>query len=77
MLYGFLAVRRNVQLVTSVLVLPQRQAALVAKQAAEVAMLSNTGSASGSESVGTKSNTTPLVFRLVKKVLVSKSRSCS
>jgi probable F420-dependent oxidoreductase len=41
-LYGFLAAcTENVELVTSVMVLPQRQAALVAKQAAEVAMLTN------------------------------------
>ena len=41
-LYGFLAAcTENVELVTSVMVLPQRQAALAAKQAAEVAMLSN------------------------------------
>lgn len=41
-LYGFLAAcTQSIDLVTSVLVLPQRQAALVAKQAAEVAMLSN------------------------------------
>ncbi len=40
-LYGFLAaVTQRVELVTSVMVLPQRQAALAAKQAAEVAMLS-------------------------------------
>jgi len=40
-LYGFLAaVTRQVELVTAVLILPQRQAVLVAKQAAEVAVLS-------------------------------------
>jgi probable F420-dependent oxidoreductase len=40
-IFGFLAaVTRTIELVTSVLVLPQRQAALVAKQAAEVDLLS-------------------------------------
>jgi probable F420-dependent oxidoreductase len=40
-LFGFLAACTNrVELVTAVLILPQRQAVLVAKQAAEVAMLS-------------------------------------
>lgn len=40
-LFGYLAaVTRNVELVTAVLVLPQRQTALVAKQAAEVDLLS-------------------------------------
>ena len=41
-LFGFLAaVTETLELVTSVLILPQRQAVLVAKQAAEVAVLSN------------------------------------
>ena len=41
-LYGFLAaVTETVDLVTSVMILPQRQAVLAAKQAAEVAVLSN------------------------------------
>ena len=41
-LYGFLAaVTTRTELVTSVMVLPQRQAALAAKQAAEVAILSD------------------------------------
>lgn len=40
-LFGFLAAcTQRVELVTAVLILPQRQAVLVAKQAAEVAMLS-------------------------------------
>jgi probable F420-dependent oxidoreductase len=40
-LFGFLAAcTRTVELVTAVLILPQRQATLVAKQAAEVAILS-------------------------------------
>jgi probable F420-dependent oxidoreductase len=40
-LFGFLAAcTRTVELVTAVLILPQRQAVLVAKQAAEVAILS-------------------------------------
>lgn len=40
-LFGFLAAcTTNVELVTAVLILPQRQAVLVAKQAAEVAILS-------------------------------------
>src|SRR2546426_2543671 len=40
-LFGFLAgVTRRIELVTSVLVLPQRQATLVAKQAAEIHLLS-------------------------------------
>jgi probable F420-dependent oxidoreductase len=41
-LFGFLAaVTRRIELVTAVLVLPQRPTVLVAKQAAEVALLSN------------------------------------
>lgn len=41
-LFAFMAaITSRIELVTSVLVLPQRQTALVAKQAAEVAMLSN------------------------------------
>ena len=41
-LFGYLAgLTRRIELVTAVLVLPQRQTALVAKQAAEVALLSN------------------------------------
>lgn len=40
-LYGFLAaITKTLELVTSVIILPQRQAALVAKQAAEVDVLS-------------------------------------
>ena len=40
-LFGFLAgITRNIELATSILVLPQRQTALVAKQAAEVDVLS-------------------------------------
>jgi probable F420-dependent oxidoreductase len=40
-LFGYLAgVTRTIELVTGVIILPQRQAALVAKQAAEVAVLS-------------------------------------
>jgi probable F420-dependent oxidoreductase len=41
-LFGFVAaVTRSLELVTAILVLPQRQTALVAKQAAEVDLLSN------------------------------------
>ena len=41
-MFGFLAaVTRTVELVTGVIILPQRQTALVAKQAAEVDLLSN------------------------------------
>jgi probable F420-dependent oxidoreductase len=39
-LFGYLAARSKLELVTGVLVLPQRQTALVAKQAAEVDLLS-------------------------------------
>ena len=40
-LFGYLAgLTQTIELVTGVIILPQRQAALVAKQAAEIAMLS-------------------------------------
>jgi probable F420-dependent oxidoreductase len=39
-LFGYLAALTNLELVTGIVILPQRQAALVAKQAAEVAVLS-------------------------------------
>ena len=39
MLFGFLAAITNLELVTGVLILPQRQAVLVAKQAAEIDVL--------------------------------------
>ena len=39
-LYGYLAALTNLELVTGVIILPQRQTALVAKQAAEVDVLS-------------------------------------
>ena len=38
-LFGFLAAHTNLELVTGVLILPQRQAVLVAKQAAEIDLL--------------------------------------
>jgi probable F420-dependent oxidoreductase len=40
-LFGYLAALTHMELVTAVIILPQRQAALVAKQAAEVDVLSN------------------------------------
>lgn len=40
-LFGYLAALTTLELVTAVIILPQRQAVLVAKQAAEVAVLSN------------------------------------
>src|ERR671926_1437475 len=39
-LYGYLAALTNLELVTGVIILPQRQTALVAKQAAEIDILS-------------------------------------
>src|ERR671926_1638091 len=39
-LYGYLAALTNLELVTGVIILPQRQTALVAKQVAEVDVLS-------------------------------------
>src|SRR3984893_10456986 len=39
-LFGYLAALTKLELVTAVIILPQRQTALVAKQAAEVAILS-------------------------------------
>jgi probable F420-dependent oxidoreductase len=40
-LYGYLAAHTSMELVTGVIILPQRQAVLVAKQAAEVDVLTN------------------------------------
>ena len=39
MLFGYLAAITSLELVTGVIILPQRQTALVAKQAAEVDLL--------------------------------------
>ena len=57
-LFGYLAALTRLELVTSVLVLPQRQTALVAKQAAEVDLLTG-GPLAGSAwaSAGTESST--------------------
>ena len=58
-LFGYLAGCTNLELVTGILILPQRPTALVAKQAAEVDLL--TGAASGwvSASAGTPWSTAP------------------
>ncbi len=51
------AVTSSIELVTTVLILPQRQTALVAKQAAELAILSKIGSAWAWALAGTLSST--------------------
>ena len=57
-LFGFLAAHTTrIELATGVLVLPQRQTALVAKQAAEVDLLSGDASCSASAPAGTTSST--------------------
>jgi hypothetical protein len=57
-MFGYLAgVTTALEFVTGVIILPQRQTALVAKQAAEVDLLTQVGSGLASESVGTQSNT--------------------
>ena len=63
-LLAYLAgVTRTVELATGVLILPQRQTALVAKQAAELQVLSQGRLRLGSERAGTASSTRRWVFR--------------
>ena len=60
-LFGYLAaVTESIELVTGILCLPQRQTALVAKQAAEIDRSAAAGSGSGSASAGTTSSSRAL-----------------
>ena len=52
-MFGYLAAITSLELVTGIIILPQRQTALVAKQAAEVDLLTGGGSGSASGSAGT------------------------
>ena len=57
--FGFLAAITELELVTGIIIAPQRQTALLAKQAAEVDILSEGRSALGSAPAGTPWNTKP------------------
>ena len=56
-LFGYLAAVTSLELVTGIIILPQRQTALVAKQAAEVDLLPRAGSGWASGWAGTGSST--------------------
>ena len=56
-LFGYLAALTSLELVTGIIILPQRQTALVAKQAAEVDLLTGGSSGWESASAGTPSST--------------------
>ena len=56
-MFGYLAGVTAIELVTGIIILPQRQTALVAKQAAEVDLLSGAASGSASAWAGTTSST--------------------
>jgi len=56
-LFGYLAALTSLELVTSILILPQRQTVLVAKQAAEIDLLTQGKLRLGVASVGTRSST--------------------
>src|SRR6266849_5928196 len=78
-LFGFLAAAtRRVELVTGILILPQRQTALVAKQAAAVDVLS-AGCAWASGSAGTRWSSRPSASasRIVARASRSRSSCCA
>ncbi len=56
-MFGYLAALTSLELVTGIIILPQRQTALVAKQAAEVTCCPAAASASASGWAGTRWNT--------------------
>ena len=59
-LFGYLAaITEKIEMTTGILILPQRQTALVAKQAAAVDVLTGAACAWASASVGTTLNTRP------------------
>jgi alkanesulfonate monooxygenase SsuD/methylene tetrahydromethanopterin reductase-like flavin-dependent oxidoreductase (luciferase family) len=58
-LFGYLAGLTSLELVTGIIILPQRQTALVAKQAAEVDLLTGGSSGSASGWAGTRWSTRP------------------
>lgn len=56
-MFGYLAALTSLELVTGIIILPQRQTVLVAKQAAEVDLLTGGRFRLGSGSAGTRSST--------------------
>ena len=75
MLFAYLARECRMELVTDILVLPQRQTALVAKQVATLQLLAPGVSGSGSVSAGTPSNTTAWASTSAPGRLAWRSRS--
>ena len=75
-LFGYLAgLTKRIEFATGIIILPQRQTVLVAKQAAAVDVLSNGGYGSVSASAGTPSNTKRLAKTSRIADVVPKNRS--